>query len=160
MMSGILVNMGIWELIGACFLNVIVIVVYKTGIVHTAREKDGTLKRKIPFVGILTMLIMLLLLVTFVVLFDYSTFFTWPGIVFIDVLMTNFVFVLLLSLYDALVIDILVLGIWKPTFLPIPEDVTLESMKLHVKKQFTVGWIFLLPIILISSAIYIVNFGR
>lgn len=156
MMSDILVNMGIWGLIGACFLNVIVVVVYKTGIVHTARNKDGTLKRRIPFVGILTMLVMVLLLVTFVVLFDYSTFSTWPNSTFIDVFLTNFAFVLLLVLYDSLVIDILVLGLWKPTFLHLPEDVTLESMKFHVKKQFTLGWIFLFPIILISSTIYTV----
>ena len=73
MVSGILMNMGIWGLIGACFLNVIVVVVYKTGIVHTARNKDGTLKRKIPFIGILTMLIMLLLLMAFVMLLMVRT---------------------------------------------------------------------------------------
>jgi hypothetical protein len=156
MMSDIIVNMGIWGLIGASLLNVIVIVVYKTGIVHTARNKDGTLKRKIPYMGILTMLIMLLLVVTFIVLFDYSTFSSRQDSVYIEVAVTNFLFLLLLVLYDSLVIDIFVLGIWRPAFLNIPDAVSLESMKVHVKKQFTIGWIILVPIILISTLIYTV----
>jgi hypothetical protein len=146
--------MGIWGVLGACLLNVIVVMVYRTGLVHTARKRDGTLKRKIPIAGLLTMLAMLLLIVAFVVLFDSSTFSPHRHPAFTEVLLVNFAFVLLLVLYDSLVIDILVLGLWKPAFLHIAEEVTLESMVFHVKKQFTVGWLFLVPIILISSLIF------
>jgi hypothetical protein len=154
MLTHLLGNMAIWGVLGACLLNVIVVVVYRTGLVHTARKKDGTLKRKVPIAGLLIMLAMLLLTVAFIVLFDYSTFSPHQPSGVAEVLLVNFAFVLLLVLYDSLVIDILVLGLWRPAFLHLPAELTLESMVFHVKKQFTVGWLFIVPVVFVSALIF------
>ena len=97
---------------------------------------------------------MLLLIIIFIVSFDYKTFDKIDNINFIKVFISNLILILLLVLYDSFFIDLFVLGKWKPRILNIPEEVTLESMKYHVKKQFTVGWLMVIPIILIGSLIY------
>jgi len=57
-------------------------------------------------------------------------------------------------LYDSFFIDLYVLGIWRPKILNIPKELTIESMKYHVKKQFTIGWLIVIPIVIFSSLIY------
>ena len=50
-------------------------------------------------------------------------------------------------------IDLLLIGKIRPSYLHIPLETTIKTMKLHVIKTFTIGWIFIIPIILISSVI-------
>lgn len=77
---------------------------------------------------------------------------------FVFISFTNLILVLILVLYDSLFIDLFMLGVWKPRFLNIPEDVTLKSMKYHIKKTFILGWIIVVPLIMFGSAIYILFF--
>jgi len=59
-----------------------------------------------------------------------------------------------LSLFDALVIDILLLLVWRPSILNLPAgQPTREYMKRHIQIQFTKGWIFKLPMALIGAVI-------
>jgi len=62
---------------------------------------------------------------------------------------------LLLVMFDSFVIDLLVLGTWKPAFLHVPKEVTLDSMKIHVKRTFQFGWVFIIPIVLLVSLAYL-----
>lgn len=158
MIEKIIFNTIIWFFAGAFLLNIIVFIVYKTGIVHKARKKDGTLKKKIPISGLLSMFVMIILVLGFIISFDYFTFKQWPGTPYVYVVLANSILIILLILYDSFIIDLLVLGYWKPCFLNIPHEVTLASMKYHVKKTFTVGWLFVLPVIVVSSIIYILIF--
>lgn len=50
-------------------------------------------------------------------------------------------------------IDLLLIGKIRPSFLSIPKTTNLETMKVHVKKTFTIGFIFIVPIIVISALI-------
>ena len=159
MIKSILPNIILWFLIGAFLLNIIVYAVYKTGIVHSARQKDGTLRKVQTLKGFISMICMLLLVIIFVVLFDYITFDKTGNISFIDLTITNFFLILLLVLYDSFFIDIFVLGIWKPKVLNIPKELTIESMKYHVKKQFTMGWLIVIPVIFICSLVYFFIFN-
>jgi len=150
----ITLNIIIWFLIGACLLNIITIGVFRSGLVYKSRKKDGTLKKKMSFKGFLSFLIMLILVLLFFLIFDYFVFRNTEQIKYIWVLLMNFLLLLLLDFYDAFIIDILVLTKWKPGFLKLSEELTPDSMRFHIKKQFTVGWSIKLPLILLSSAVF------
>jgi hypothetical protein len=150
----IISNIIIWFLIGACFLNIITLYVFRTGLVYKSRKKDGTLKKKMSIKGFLSFLIMSILILIFFLAFDYFVFRDIGQIKYIWVLSVNLVLLLLLDLYDAYVIDFLVLTKWRPGFLKLNEELTPDSMRFHIKKQFTAGWIIKIPLILISSILF------
>ena len=150
----IILNIIIWFLIGACFLNIITLYVFRTGLVYKSRKKDGTLKKKMSIKGFLSFLIMLILILIFFLAFDYFVFRDIGQIKYIWVLSVNLVLLLLLDLYDAYVIDFLVLTKWRPGFLKLSEELTPDSMRFHIKKQFTAGWVIKIPLILISSILF------
>ncbi len=149
-----IINTAIWFLIGACLLNILVLSVFRTGVVYKSRKQDGTLKKKITFFGLLSLLIMLILIMVFFLAFDYFFFRNIEQIKYIWVLLINLLLLLLLDFYDAFIIDILVLTKWRPGFLKLSKELTPDSMKFHVRKQFTSGWIIKIPIVLVSSSLF------
>jgi hypothetical protein len=44
-----------WGVGGALLFSLFVAIVFRTGLVYTARQEDGTLKRNIPWRGLITM---------------------------------------------------------------------------------------------------------
>lgn len=99
-------------------------------------------------------------LITLMILFAMILFFTvvdlWissgEGRSFVFLSVYNLLLVLLLSLFDALFIDYYLLVIWRPALLRLPEgQPTRNSMLRHIKKQFTGGWLFKVPIALLSA---------
>ena len=58
----------IWGLIGCAFFFGLVVLLFRTGVVFTARKQDGTLKDEIPLSGILAMLIIPFSLTIFLLL--------------------------------------------------------------------------------------------
>ncbi len=150
----IIINTAIWFLIGAFLLNIIVLAIFRTGFVYKSREKNGTLRKKMPFKGFLSLLIMLILILLFFLAFDYFTFRNAGQIKYIRVLSANLLLLLLLDFYDAFIIDILILTKWRPGFLKLNKEMTPNSMKFHVKKQFTAGWIMKLPLVFVSSSLF------
>lgn len=144
--------------IGSILLIITVVVVYKTKVVYAAREKSGVLKRKIPAAGILSMLFFLSLLLAFLVGFDVVSFGKPGSYPIAEIILYNFILVTALSLFDAFVIDYLILGCWKPGFLQIPVEVTTDSMKIHIKKQLSIGWLIKIPLAVISAFLYKISF--
>lgn len=59
-----------------------------------------------------------------------------------------------LSLFDALVIDWLILAIWQPAFL-LPEGLhpSREAMRHHIRRQLTFGWVFKLPMAFLAAGL-------
>lgn len=59
-----------------------------------------------------------------------------------------------LSLFDALFIDLFLLVVWRPPWLNLPEgQPTRESMLRHIKLQFTAGWIFKIPRAIVGAVL-------
>ena len=136
---------------GATLLCLLTFVVYRTGIVHSSRDEAGHLRRRQSLRGAATMLAVLVAMVGFFVGFDLATF--EPGARFYVVLGWNLALLLSLVVFDSVLIDLVTIGLWRPRFLKIPSRTTLDSMKIHVRKTFTVGWVFILPIVAASSGI-------
>jgi len=66
----------------------------------------------------------------------------------------NLAMVALLSAFDALFIDYLLLVAWRPAILALPEGYpTRESMRRHMRMQFTAGWLFKVPIAIVAAAL-------
>ena len=143
-----------WFIFGCILLNIIVILVYRTDIVHNAREKNGTMKNKMPLRGILTIGFFLFFVCIYFIVFNFVFFQKLSEFNFLYIFLANLVLITLLSFYDAFIIDLIVLGVWKPSFLQIPEEVTIQSMKKHVIIQLTIGWIIKIPIAAFSTLIF------
>lgn len=148
----------IWFFSGAALLLVVTYLVYKTKVVYAAREKSGVIKRQIPAAGILSMLVFLLLVLAFLVGFDVVSFGKPGSNSITEIILYNFLLVTALSLFDAFVIDYLILGCWKPEFLQIPLEVTTDSMKIHIKKQLSIGWLIKIQLAVISAFLYKISF--
>ncbi|MBN2533008.1 MAG: hypothetical protein JXB88_08955 [Spirochaetales bacterium] len=148
MMTG---SILIFFTIGSFSLLLLTFVVYKTGIVHKTRDPSGHLKKEQSFTGILIMFSVFILIISFFVLFGVVSFkgkVSFPEkIAYISILM------ILLVLFDSFFIDLLLIGKIRPGFLKIPETTNMETMKIHVKKTFTLGLVFIIPIIIISTFI-------
>lgn len=139
-LADVLGYLGVWSTIGCIAFSLYVIVAFRTGIVFTARKQDGMLKEHIPLSGYFNMLLILAIIVGFQVMantlgLDRRGY----AIDFLPLLLLNFGHYLILFLFDTVVIDALVLGMWRPQFLHLPEAMGRASMKEHILKSIPVG---------------------
>ncbi len=70
-MQEILSYLALWSAIGWALFSAYVVVVFRTGLVYTARKDEGTLKDEVPASGQLNMLALLVAIVGFQVLANY-----------------------------------------------------------------------------------------
>ncbi|MBN1409447.1 MAG: hypothetical protein JW969_01290 [Spirochaetales bacterium] len=147
----IIINSLIFLITGLALFNLLIIFLFRSGVMYKSREKDGTLKKKMSINGLFVLITGLVVIIAFFLVYDY---FTFRNRDFLTVLLGNFFLFLFFDLYDAFFIDLFVLCKWRPSFLKIREELSFESMKKHLKSQFTLGWIFKIPIILISTLVY------
>lgn len=71
-----------------------------------------------------------------------------------SLLVFNLALVTLLSLFDAVFIDYVLLVVWRPPMLRLTEGLpTRDAMSRHIKLQFTVGWVFKVPIALLAAGL-------
>jgi hypothetical protein len=152
--ASVLGYLAVWSVIGSALFSVYVVVVYRTGIVYTARKRDGTLKEGIPRSGYLNMLIFLLCIVGFQVAANaLGLAGTAAEITFLQLFLLNFGHYLLLFLFDTAVIDGLVLGVWRPGFLKLPDATGAESMKKHILASIPVGTVAGVGLAAVSTVI-------
>jgi hypothetical protein len=130
----------VWSLIGGLLFFGYVVLVFRTGLAYSARNPDGTLKDKIPRSGRLAMGSFLVLIIAFLVC---ANFIGLPGQIdrlrFWTLFMLNYALYAILFLYDTFFIDAFVLGIWRPAFLRLPEEMGRQSMKRHILASIPVG---------------------
>jgi len=143
-----------WSAIGCAVFCAYVVVVFRTGIVYTARKEDGTLKKRIPLSGYLNMLILLLGIVGFQVVANYL------GLVrkaleigFFPLFLLNFGHYLILFIFDTIVIDGLVLSVWRPGFLQLPDAIGAGSMKKHILLSIPVGTVAGIGLAAVSTVV-------
>ena len=139
-MNTLLPYLIFWGLIGCTLFFVLVLVLFRTGLVYTARKPDGTLKEKIPLSGKLAMLIIPVSSFAFLTLTNYA------GLVrqgnklsFGHLYLLNYALFLILFLFGTFFIDAFVLAIWRPGFLNLPDAMGKESMKRHILISIPVG---------------------
>jgi|GEM_PF-5797590 len=133
--------------------NAFVILMFKTGAINQTRDEQGALKKTLGFKSIFIIGLVLVSFVGWIYLFD-AVMISSHKAHFLQILLYNFVFVMMMALYDAFVIDLLVIGVIRPQILNLPETMNMTEMQKHVKKQFSVGWLFILPIVIISTFVY------
>ena len=143
-----------WGAIGSLAFSLFVVAVFRTGLVYTARTQDGTLKRKIPLTGLLLMLSLLCGFIGFQVLANYLSLNDQEfKLSFFDVMRLNYWHYCVLFAFDTIVIDILVIGVWRPSFLRIPAAMNRESMKRHVVRSIPVGLIVGIMLVALSTTV-------
>jgi hypothetical protein len=152
--SFILSFLGPWSLIGAVAFSLVVVFLFRSGAVYTSRTEEGHLKKEMPLKGILTMLAFLCVIIGFMTTANYFGLVSrqielefWP------VFWLDLALIMILIVYDTLVIDWWVIGIWRPVFLQLPETMNKTEMKEHIRRSFFVAPIFGVLLALVSAAI-------
>jgi hypothetical protein len=127
-------------LIGCVLFFILVIVIFRTRLVYTARKPDGTLKDVVPIRGKLALTIIPISYFVFQVSTNYI------GIVqqgiflkYWSLFLLNYGVYLILFLFDTFFIDGFMLAIWRPDFLELPDELNVDSMKKHIRISIPVG---------------------
>jgi len=138
----VLSYIGIWSVIGCIIFSLFVVIIFRTGIVWAARNQDGKLKKRIPLSGFLAMLTVLFGIIGLQLLSNYVglrcreiELAFWP------LFLLNYGYYAVLFLYDTLVIDFLVLSLWRPNFLQIPDVMSPKSLKEHIILSIPRGFV-------------------
>lgn len=131
---------GLWSAVGVAVFSAFVVAVFRTGLVWTARGEEGLLKQHLPASGYLAMGTIPLGIVALQVLANVTAFGSRAATVgLLSLYLLNLGHYLVLSAYDALVIDILVLCVWRPRFLRLPDAIGWDSMRRHALRSLPVG---------------------
>ena len=130
----------LWSVVGCLAFSVFVIVVFKTGVAWIARNRTGELKQDMPLQGYLAMLIIPLSIIGLELAANYvSLKRNGVDLRFQHLWLLNFGLYIILLLYDTLVIDYLVLLVWRPSFLEIPDELERGSMRQHLLLSLPIG---------------------
>jgi hypothetical protein len=131
-----------------------VVVLFRTGLVYTARKQDGTLKNEIPLSGKLSMMILPICYFVFQVFSNYFGLFRQDiRLNYWYLFLLNYSVYLILFLFDTFFIDGIVLSIWRPSFLQLPDEMGKESMKKHILISIPIGLVIGVVLTLISTTI-------
>jgi hypothetical protein len=153
-LNQLLVHLLIWSLVGIVVFNLYVVVVFRTGIVYTSREQDGTLKGRLPLSGVLSSLSILVGIIAVQLASSFSLLSTQTAPVNFWVLLAlNYSLFLVLFLYDTLVIDYFVIGRWRPAILHLPDEMDAGSMTEHIRASLVVAPLIGLVLSLVSTLI-------
>jgi hypothetical protein len=143
-----------WGLIGCGLFAILVVALFRTGLVYTARQEDGMLKNEIPLSGKLAMLIVPISYFIFQsIANDFGLVQNEISLRFGNLFLLNYGVYLILFLFDTLFIDGFVIAVWRPKFLNLPEAMGKESMKSHILVSIPVGLLIGAVLALISTTI-------
>ena len=144
----------LWGLIGCVLFFLLVVVLFRTGLVYTARKQDGTLKDEIPLSGKLAMMILPICYFVFQVTSNhFGLVLHGISLDYWKLFLLNYGVYLILFLFDTFFIDGFMLSIWRPAFLQLPEEMGKESMKKHILISIPIGLVIGAILTLISTTI-------
>lgn len=146
--------LALWCAIGCVLFSLFVVVAFRTGFVYTARREDGLLKERIPVKGVMAMLTVPVAYIALQLVAN-SLGLARRGVSlgFGRLYLLNFAHYLVLFLYDTLVIDGLVIGVWRPSFLRLPDAMGRQSMKRHMLVSIPAGLLIGAALTAISTAV-------
>jgi len=101
----------IWFSIGANLLNAVVIVFSYSGLLYSKYDKEGRIKKRVTLNVVLSTILSLAVIIVLFVSYDYFLFKDLIQINFLTILLANFILLTTLDLYDALFINVFVIGI-------------------------------------------------
>jgi hypothetical protein len=144
----------VWSLIGAALFSVYVVLVFRTGIVYTARHSDGTLKKRVSLSGLLNSGLLVGMIAGLQVAALLSTF-RGAGDVprYGRLYAFAYALYLVLGVYDTAVIDYLVIVKWRPGFLKLPDEMNADSMRRHILASIPVVLLAGLALTAVSALI-------
>lgn len=146
----------IYVAISCLIFNFVVVYFFRAGFVSSTRDKRGRIKQDLSLRDKLPMITFALAVVGITVGYIY---YVMDGfdLDLLTIFLHAIAYVLVMTTYDSLVIDLLVIGLWRPKMLKIPEGVmTMKDMVDHVKLTYTFGLVFIIPIILVSTLMFYV----
>ena len=142
----------LWTLIGAAAFSMIVIYLFRSGRVYNSRTEEGHLQERMSLKGLLTMLSFLVLIVAFITFTNYLSLIRKSiDLKFWSIFGLDLVLIVILLIYDTVVIDWLVIGHWRPTFLQLPDIMDKEQMVEHIRRTFIAGPLFALLLAALSA---------
>ena len=130
-----------WGLIGAALFSLFVIMVFRTGPgLRGPYHRGGSSSGACRSGGYLAMGSFLIEVLGFFLLANRLGLSRWrDALTFTDLLLLNLALYLMLFGFDSLVIDYLVLSVWRPRFLRLPAEMGAESMATHIRYSIPVG---------------------
>ena len=137
---------------GAVLLFVLSFTVYRKSYYYQKAQAEMLGVAQKP--GVLSRLVTVGMMLSMILFFAFVDLWISPDVShsFVLIFAVNLLLITLLSLFDALFIDYFVLLIWRPAFWRLPEgQPTRDRMMRHIKVQFTVGWLFKIPIALLAA---------
>ena len=142
-----------WGTIGSIVFTGMVYVLFWTDLVYVAREEDGKLKRNMPLRGYLAMSIIPLSII-YLHIHGWRSSLEQYALGFNELLLVNYGLYLFLFLYDTLIIDILVLCLWRPSFIKLPNMERNECIRHHLW-TFPIGTgLGIIPTLISTSLIW------
>lgn len=144
---------AIWFIVLAALFTGLIFWIFISGIVYQTRDEEGHIKKGQRLSKYTSMIVFAATLLIVLTLFNYHLFYDTPPSI-IKQLVWNFMFMMSLVLYDSIVIDIIVIGYLRPSILKLPDTMNLDSMKVHLVKTFTYGWMFIIPLTVIPIALH------
>jgi len=125
---------GKWSLYGIFGFSLFLVIAGATRIFHLVRDSEGELRKPMPFSGWALMTGFVFTAFSFslaAVHFDLIAKGLMPG--FWQLFLMNFLVFFAISLFDTFIIDILILVIWHPKFLNLPDSEAFNSATYHIK---------------------------
>ena len=142
-----------WGLTGSVVLTIYLVVMWQLGYLGAVRNEAGELRRHMPRAGVLTGIGSLLMYIALLVVADVSDLFAVESVPsFFDLLAVNYLVYTFWLLFDTLVIDILIVGVWHPRFLRLPEREAHGGAAYHLR-TVPQGMVVGLIVVLIATGI-------
>jgi len=137
---------------GAVLLFVLSFTVYRKSYYYQKAQAEmlGVVRKP----GLLSRFVTVGIMLSMILFFAFGDLWIFPdnSYSFVLIFALNLLLIILLSLFDALFIDYFLLLVWRPAFWRLPEgQPTHDRMMHHIKVQFTVGWLFKVPIALLAA---------
>lgn len=148
-----LVYVGSWSLIGIGAFSLFLIIAGITKAIQLVRDEDAELRNPMPLSGWLVLIGYALTATSFPLIATYvglALKSLTPG--FWQLFLMNFLIFMMVSFYDTFIIDILILVVWHPDFLNLPDAEAFNSAIYHIKTLIP-ATAFSLVFSLISSLI-------